>query len=203
MSAPSTEQLLVGIFVGGESSRMGAPKGLLPAPGRAPARERRGPNLLERVLYISEMDLQLSTVLVGRRAEYDYLGRATVVDRAPGCGPLGGLVALLDHALGRNKSHVVAVACDLPYLGGDLLRKLAFYPGAAAVVCARAGEHYEPLFARYSVSCAPLMQQALDQRRLSLQPLLTELSAEILSVSPSERRELVDWDSPSDVLEGS
>lgn len=199
MSAPLSRDLLVGIFVGGESSRMGSPKGLLPAPLHPGAQGASGLSLLERLLSISEQELGLSTVLVGSRPEYGYLGRATVGDKLLGCGPLGGLVGLMDHALGSGKTHVVAVACDLPHLGGDLLRRLAFDSSAAAVVCAQSGSRYEPLFARYHVSCAPLLERALAQRRLSLQPILATLDAEILNVSAIERRELIDWDSPDDV----
>ncbi|HXS16870.1 MAG TPA: molybdenum cofactor guanylyltransferase [Polyangiaceae bacterium] len=204
MTVPLAEQLLVGILVGGQSSRMGSPKGLLRAPrpfdpaaeeGSTPA-----PTLLERLLYISEQQLGLATVLVGARREYDYLNRTTVLDKRLGCGPLGGLVALLEHAALTGKTHAVALACDLPHLGAELLRRLAFWPSPASVVCAASGARYEPLFARYHTSCLSTLGLALDEARLGVQPLLSTLQAEVLSVSEAERQQLVDWDSPADVL---
>lgn len=201
---PLPEQLLVGILVGGKSSRMGSPKGLLQAPlpkeataGELPAAR---PNLLERLLWISEQELGLATVLVGTHREYDYLNRPTVLDKRPGCGPLGGLVALLEHALLTGKTHALALACDLPHLGAELLRKLAYSSSPAAVVSVALGSRYEPLFARYHVSCIPALSLALDQDRLALQLLLSALRAEVLNVSEAERQQLVDWDSPADVL---
>jgi len=179
---------------------MGSPKGLLPAPAQSEAQERPALNLVERLLGISEYKLGFSTVLVGSRPEYEYLKRTTLLDKVPGCGPLGGLVALLEHAEQLQKSYAVAIACDLPYLGGELLRKLAFFEGGASVACAQSGSRYEPLFARYHVSCLPVLSEALDQRRLSLQPILSTLQAEVLSVTAVERQELSDWDSPSDML---
>jgi molybdopterin-guanine dinucleotide biosynthesis protein A len=139
--------LVVGIFVGGASSRMGSPKGLLEVDGDPlAARLAR----LARALDPSEV------VLVGERDEYAHLGLPMLRDggsRGPltGAGPLGGLVSLLEHAGPR---WALALSCDLPFVSVELLRALAGAPDAAVVAPVRQGRlepcerlehgHFEP-----------------------------------------------------------
>lgn len=193
---PSSDQLLVGIFVGGQSSRMGKTKGLLPAPSDGSAAVT---TLVERLLFLAEQELRLDAVLVGHRPEYEHLGREALVDKVAGCGPLGGLAALVDHARAQGKSYVIAWACDMPYLSATLARKLAFWPSDALVVSPRWVARYEPLFARYQVGCEGALAQALASGRYGLQPVLARLGVAELPLDTEERRELVDWDRPSDL----
>jgi molybdopterin-guanine dinucleotide biosynthesis protein A len=115
-------QLLAGIFVGGRASRFGGiAKGLLTAPDGTPivVRTRR---LLE--------ELGASCVLVGVHPAYDEVELEVVSDDPAAEGPLAGLLSLLDHAKGRT---TIAVACDMPLLTHDLLRRLIDAPPATFV----------------------------------------------------------------------
>src|SRR5438067_774631 len=80
MSAPNPRTVdLAGIFVGGESKRMGGrPKGLLVAPS--------GETIVERWLRMFRA-LGVPTVLVGRRDPYASLGVEIVDDEQAGIGP--------------------------------------------------------------------------------------------------------------------
>lgn len=182
---------LAGIFVGGAARRMGgAPKGLLPAPDTGEALVVRAARCC--------VEAGITPVLVGRAEAYRAaLPTLSVIDDdPPGCGPLGGLHALLRHAA---RGVVVALACDLPYLTADALRALRDAPDDAPVVAPRASDDapWEPLLARYDVARAlPAVEGALAHGRHGLQPLLRALGVRELTLPAAC---LIDWDSPGDL----
>ncbi|NOU33616.1 MAG: NTP transferase domain-containing protein, partial [Polyangiaceae bacterium] len=148
--------------------------------------------------------LGCSVVLVGEHDAYRELGLPMLADAAKErAGPLGGLVALLGAALpgaGAGDAPVLALACDMPHVSADLLRRLLDEaPGAAALAPRREGR-WEPLCARYRPSAAlPLAQRRLAERALALQGFLDALAATELPISPAEADELRDWDRPEDI----
>jgi molybdenum cofactor guanylyltransferase len=180
---------LAGIFVGGRSTRMdGHPKGLLLAP--------TGETLVQRwqTLFAA---LRIPAVLVGRNDRYAGIGLEQLADDPPGIGPLGGLIALLSRAAGRN---VIAVACDMPFVSLALLEKLATFETEAPAAAPRIGETWEPLFARYAASVA--LGRARERAAMgehSLQGLLSDLPAEFLPLTEGEMIQLRDWDTPADL----
>lgn len=179
---------VVGIFVGGASSRMGGhPKGLLHGPS--------GETIVGRWQRLCE-EVGLPFTLVGDAGTYAHLGIDNVPDERPGQGPLGGLVGLLT---ARAEPQIIAVACDMPYVTADLLRRLAVEPSDRAVVAPREGALYQPLFARYEAArVLPLARRQLDQGDGSLQRLLRTVGAAPFALSEEEARLLADWDEPAD-----
>lgn len=182
---------LAGIFVGGAARRMGgAPKGLLLAPDTGEALVAQAARCC--------LETGLTPVLVGRAEAYRAALPTldTLDDDPPGCGPLGGLHALLRHA---GRGVVLALACDLPYLTTDALRALRDAPDDRPVVAPRAGPDapWEPLLARYDVASAlPAVARALADGRHGLQALLRTLG---VREAPLPARCLTDWDSPADL----
>lgn len=195
---PNPSQVLVGIFVGGASSRMGQAKGLLPSP-QSKYTQRADATLVEELWAMSANKLGCVTVLVGERSEYEFLKRPTVRDVVMGAGPLSGLVALFDQATSLGKKFVVAIACDLPYLSAELLERLLRFEAGPAAVCPMIDGKYQPLFARYDASHASVFRAALNSGRYALQPLFKQLDAAILPLHAREEIQLVDWDSPADI----
>jgi molybdenum cofactor guanylyltransferase len=190
-----TPELLVGIFVGGASSRMGRPKGLLSAPDEPHL------SLVERLAEQARHALPgAPCVLVGERSEYAKLLLPTLTDAASECGPLGGLVALLEEGARVGAESVLALACDHPYLRAALLARLATEFPEADIYCPLTNEKYEPLVARYRVRLARPFREALAERKLSLQPLLRQWGARVIQLGPDEGRTLVDWDTPEDLV---
>jgi molybdopterin-guanine dinucleotide biosynthesis protein A len=180
--------VVAGIFVGGQSQRMGGrPKGLLVAPS--------GETIVERWRRLFEA-LGVASVLVGAHDAYASVAIPAIADEPSGIGPLGGLVALLTRAQGEG---AIAVACDMPYVSQALVGKLALHPSPADVLAPRHGRIWEPLFARYR-GALPLEKAKERARRgdYSLQGLLEDLAAEPLPLLDDEMRELRDWDSPED-----
>jgi molybdenum cofactor guanylyltransferase len=180
---------LVGVFAGGKGSRMGGrDKAQLAAPGSEET-------LLSRLLRISS-ELGLCCVVVGGRPR---TGLEVLSDDPPGIGPLGGLGALLLHAGHRP---VIALACDLPYLGGELIQRLARCTSSASVVAPREPEHgkWETLCARYDAArVLPVVRRASSSGAYSLQALFAQLDVEELVLTDAERELLRDWDEPGDL----
>jgi len=184
---------LVGIFVGGESRRMGRPKGLLPAPGKTNV------NLIGRLRLEVETALPgAPCVLVGERPEYGSIDLPVVTDEVVGKGPLGGITGLLSECVSRGVHTALVLACDLPYLNAALIRRLALEPCDQAV-CPVVDERFQPLFALYHVRFLDKMRRALLRGDLALQPLLREASTRVLSLSNDEASLLRDWDTPEDI----
>ena len=187
--------LVIGLFVGGRGSRFGGvAKGNLKLPG--------GVRLIERLLGVCNSVLPESPlVLVGQRAEYHRLALPTLIDMPAGIGPLGGLRALLDFATERGFAAAVTLACDLPYVTPELVRRIAEEAPAALALAPRDRGLYYPLTARYSVDALPAVDDAIAAREHSLQKLYARLGdgAASLSLNDAELRALRDWDSPEDL----
>ena len=185
--------VVAGIFIGGGSTRMGGrPKGLLVAPS--------GETLVERWKRLFAA-LSIPCVLVGERARSAYAsaGLEVLTDARTEdeLGPLGGLLALLDHA---GESGAIAIACDMPFVSAELLRRLAETRSPAPALAARRDGRWEPFFARYDAKAVlPIANAHADAGRGSLQALLDAVSAEDLAMSDAEHAELRDWDAPGDV----
>jgi molybdopterin-guanine dinucleotide biosynthesis protein A len=190
LRAPLSLRPLVGIFVGGAARRMGGlAKGLLAAPDGTGSLVARSASLAR--------DLGLEVVLVGEHAAYADLGLPMLADAPPGIGPLGGLLALLEHAGSRS---AVALACDLPFVDRATLERVATSPSTAAAIAPRREGRWEPLLCRYDPArVLPVARTRLAGGALALQGLLDAVGADALSLGDADPRVLSDWDTPDDV----
>lgn len=186
----STRTPLLGVLAGGQGRRMGGcDKSQLPAP------EGSGETLLGRLLRLGHA-LGWACVVAGGPARE---GVQVVADIPPGIGPIGGLHALLAHAGDRA---LIAVACDMPFVSGALLQRLAAAPAMASVLAARDPESgkWQPWFARYDAArVRPALGAAIAASERSLQRFLQGYDVEELVLQPAEHAQLRDWDEPSDV----
>ncbi|MCA9630843.1 MAG: molybdenum cofactor guanylyltransferase [Myxococcales bacterium] len=190
----------VGIFIGGQSRRMGGfPKGLLEAPD--------GRRIIERVIDEAERALPAASIrLIGEHPAYGFLGLPQIADDPPGIGPLGGFLAALSAARDSAVQRLVILSCDLPYVGGPLIRRLAEFapeaPAVAPVDAARGGgeARWQPFFGHYRVEPSLVAASALHASgRRSLQGLFANLEDAVeLPLGDEERAQLRDWDSPLD-----
>ena len=191
---------LVGIFIGGRSTRMGgAPKGLLEAP------DGQG-SLVARLVRESRAALgsEVSVVWVGEHPAYAGLGVASIADDPPGIGPMGGLHALLSSAQVQDRRHALAMACDLPRVTASMIQRLARVAPEAAAVAPKQAGRWQPLFARYSVEAAlPIVRTLLGSRTFTLQQVFVELgpAAVELVLDAEELTALNDWDRPEDLAD--
>ncbi len=144
--------LTLSIQAGGESSRMGQDKALLPFLGK-PLIQR----VVNRLAHLADEII----VTAQHPQKYQFLGIPVIPDVMPGMGALGGLLTALKTA---HQPLVALVACDLPFASHQLLaacRDLLLESGADAVLPS-SDYGLEPLHAIYRRDiCLPLVETAL------------------------------------------
>ena len=190
---------LVGLFVGGRGSRLGGV-----AKGNLETRE--GERVITRLVAVCrEAVADPELVLVGSVEAYADLGLPALADAPSGVGPIGGLRALLLAAEARCVRSVIALACDLPFLGAALIRRLASEELDAAFLSPRDAEFWQPLVARYQTLAALAAVDAAlahGERALKSVPARLAARARALPIDERERLELRDCDSPDDLAAG-
>lgn len=160
------------VLVGGRSTRMGRDKALLPWQSRP---------LVAHVANAVQ-EAAGNVTLVGEPQRYCFLEYDQLPDTYTGLGPLGGIEAAL---LARRGELNLIVACDMPAVRSDFLRRLlefAAADSAACVVSEDSNGRVHPLCAVYKTACLPFVRRALAQRQLRLFDLVAELGAATLKV---------------------
>ena len=148
-----TSQYAAYVLAGGASSRMGTDKASL----------RLGNlTLVEHALQLLR-SVRLEAFIVGSRDDLSAYGEV-VPDLRPGCGPLSGIEAGLQHAARRGKAKALFLPVDLPLLPTAFLRQMidrACLTDALATVPRFLG-HEQPLCAIYDCALLPAISLAID-----------------------------------------
>lgn len=168
----------VAILAGGQSKRMGRDKAFLEVGGQ-PVIER----VLSRVKGLTD-DLFISA---NTPDKYSYLGLPIVADIYPDKAALGGLYSVIHAA---RHSHVLVVACDMPFLHVELLQYLIdLAPTADVVVPLINPPQPETLHAVYSKACLPAIKQRLLANQLRMIGFFADISVRYV-----ERNEVAQFD---------
>jgi molybdopterin-guanine dinucleotide biosynthesis protein A len=151
--------LSLAIQAGGESSRMGQDKALLPLQGQP---------LVSRVMARLSGIASEIFVTTNRPEDFRFLAVPLYPDLYPGTGALGGLYTALQAA---GQPLVAVVACDMPFASADLLAysRDRLLSSGADVAIPRSEEGFEPFHAVYRrETCLPAVKKALEagERRL-------------------------------------
>ena len=186
----------IGIFVGGAGKRMGGvAKGLLRAP-------HTDETLIERLLAVCGRAAPLATLyLVGVSPGYESLGVAQLSDNPGGTGPIGGLRSLLLRARADGVPHVLALACDLPFVDEAIIVSL-LEPLHSAARVPLVEERFQPLAAAYAtVPTLAAVDRALSLGKRALMHLLDQLGDDLepLELDGARALALRDWDTPDDM----
>ena len=182
------------VMVGGQSRRMGADKAAMQFEGRAVL-----PRLVE--------------LLGGRLPEVWTIGRPVAVAGLPQCvrwhldlrsgaGPLAGIATALRVARANGPRAVLAVACDMPALTGDVLDFLLEHrrPEKYATVLRNGQTGFlEPLAAVYEPRILEPIEQALDAGERSVVKLLESAGAHGVEVPAELAAALVNVNTPDEL----
>jgi len=170
----------------------GVAKGLLVAP--------EGEPIVVKVRRLLE-DAGAACVLVGAHPAYEGLALETIADDPAAEGPLAGLLALLARASAEPGTRwAIAVACDMPFIDRELVRRLVDAEPAPIVAPRRHAEDrgrdvWEPLFARYDPAVLGVARAYASTGGKQLQRLLDIAGARPLELAPRQEALLTDWDS--------
>ncbi|KMY42902.1 hypothetical protein AC622_00350 [Bacillus sp. FJAT-27916] len=156
------------LLAGGQSSRMGTNKALLPIEGEtvisriAKEAGRIGGELL---LVTNEPEV------------YEFLHLPHVRDLRAGMGPLAGLEAGLTASA---TEHNLLIACDLPFFKAGTGERLLRYLDQYELAVPRTKGRLHPLCAAYHKSLLPHVQYALDAGQRRMDSLLDAARAKIV-----------------------
>ena len=175
------------VLAGGQSTRMGADKALLPWRGRT---------LLESIASAAAEVASLVAV-IGDSGRYARFGYPVFPDCIPGCGPLSGLHTILQLDLAEWN---LVLACDMPSLSAILLQTLICVaetaPAPVHCVVPVTNQHPEPLCALYHRSCRPLVESAMSRGCFKMRDLLSHLDGVTVaqpSPVPANLNTPADW----------
>ena len=184
------------VLVGGQSARMGTDKAKIIVDGSP---------MWKRQLRMLEGSGAAEAFLVLRKGQRRLPAtHSQIRDQCSGIGPIAGIQAALIAA----KSPLVAVcATDLPFLDSAWFKRLRLLCDVGRGAVARGPDGYEPLAAIYPRESAEVVADFIARGSHRLQDLVETLAtAGLLSVvtpSPTQRRKLVNWNTPQDLASPS
>lgn len=175
--------ITIAIQAGGQSTRMGTNKAVMPFLG-AP--------LIERVRTRLQPLASEMLVISNTTGELDFLGLPVLPDIVQGKGVLGGLLTAVSAA---SQPFVAVVACDMPFANPALIRAELNLMEAEKVdvVIPRSGQGLEPLHALYRrETCLPAILKAVESEQRRLISFFPDVKVremqleEVMSFDPSE-----------------
>lgn len=161
------------VQAGGESSRMGKDKGLLPLRAQPLVQ-----HILDQVKGFGD-----ETIIISNQPEsYQRFGYLVFQDVYPKKGALGGLYSAIYHS---KEPYSLVLACDMPFLNRPFIEYLVKHaPDYDAVVPHIQSKGYtEPFRAIYSKRCLPVIQAALETNRFRIQDTLADLAVRYIDRS--------------------
>ena len=157
------------VLAGGKSSRMGMDKALL----------RIGTETFLGLALANAGVVNRAPVIVGEIPRYSAYG-PVVEDQYVGCGPLGGIHAVL--ASSSTEWNLV-LSVDLPLMKSEFLEYLA---GVAAecqemAIVPKIDGQVQPLCALYRRDMLPVVEDALQRGRYKIEPVLLEVGTRFVA----------------------
>jgi molybdopterin-guanine dinucleotide biosynthesis protein A len=157
------------IIAGGQSRRMKTNKAFVKIGGK---------RLIERVLQV--VTPLFPEVLINSNqpesyAEWDF---PVITDIFPGKGALGGIYTGLVHA---KTEYAFCVACDMPSLNQDLIRFMQQSANGSDALIPRTPDGIHPLHAVYSKRCCQVIKRCLQEDRLRISYLLSQVRTRYLT----------------------
>lgn len=152
------------LLAGGKSSRMKKNKAFL---------EINGKGLAERTLEVLQSVFSEVIISTNTPEYFTQFGLPIVQDEVLGRGPLEGIFQGLKRAAYES---VFFVACDMPFLRGDLIRQLEPWIWNYDIVVPKLKTGLHPLHAFYHRRCLPTIENHLKDGRLKIRELYSVCS---------------------------
>jgi molybdopterin-guanine dinucleotide biosynthesis protein A len=191
MSGSNPPPMSAIVLAGGASTRMGGVDKMLV--------EIDGVPLIQRVLRVITGLFGDVVVAAGRPGRFDDLeGVRLVPDAVHGIGPIAGLRAGL---LACANPWAFVVAADLPYLDGDLVRRVAAQAGDGQfnAVVPRYQDRREPLHAAYHRRIVGAIDELVANGDSKILHLLDRQPVRYLELAEHELEHLVNVNRPADL----
>ena len=185
MSDPPSWPHTGAILAGGGSTRIGSPKHALSLPD--------GSTMIQAVATALGAVCERVVILGGEDA---IPALPHVADLRTGCGPLGGIEALL--ASGIDMQYLVC-PCDLPWVTSELFNALLRPTQTTATVLRLEGSaHIEPLPARICTVALDATRQLLDEGRRAVHQLMEVIDVQEVSAPKAWSKMLTNVNTPQE-----
>jgi molybdenum cofactor guanylyltransferase len=169
------ENITAFVLAGGKSSRMGEDKALL---------KYKGVSLVEHAISIL-CQVTGNVRIIGDPQTYGFLGYGVIPDRTESRGPLTGIYTALSASETRLN---IVLACDMPLIRGEFFSLLLKKASQADAVVMRFEDGFvEPLCSIYASTCLPAVKENLEQQKLKVSYLFTQLKVEYVSEAEIRR----------------
>ena len=152
------------ILAGGKNSRIGTEKAFLQL--------KTGTCLIQHTLSLFKKIFPEIIIVTNNPISYQNFGTKLVEDLLKGKGPLAGIFTGLCYS--SNQSGFI-IACDMPFPQMKLIKYILRQPEEYDVVIPEIEGKAEPLFARYSKNCLPVIFSHLLKNDLKIQNILKKL----------------------------
>ncbi|HIK54428.1 MAG TPA: molybdenum cofactor guanylyltransferase [Synechococcales cyanobacterium M55_K2018_004] len=174
------------VLAGGQSSRMGRDKALIPV---------QGVPLLQRVCAAAKFCTD-RVIIVARQGSSDHVDHSYLAQLPAGCElviessrseyPQGPLVGFVHGLTQINTPWVLLLACDLPNIRGEVLQQwvglLPHVPQEAIALLPRTEKGWEPLCGFYRSKALPSLEQFVQRGGRSFQRWLAAENVQQLSL---------------------
>ena len=171
MKKSGMNPLITGVILGGGlSRRMGRDKRCL---------LWNGEPFLDRVCRVmAELFNEVLVVTATKDYDCSHLSVRLVTDKIPRKGSLGGLYSGLIEA---KNPFIFAVACDMPFIVKESIVRLCSEPDFDVVTC-KSSTGLQPLHARYSKNCIPVIEKMIHEDDLKIQHLFSKQGFTLRSI---------------------
>ncbi len=143
------EGVCAAVLAGGESRRFGQSKAHALLGGKP---------LIHHVLQPLLRLFDDVTIITHHPEAFERFNVDVAADILRGPGALGGLLSALVHA---RCERCFVVACDMPFLRDDVIRKMFEWNGCPDVLVPTCRREAQPLHALYSRNCIPVIRKAV------------------------------------------
>lgn len=167
---------------GGKSSRMGTNKALL---------KINAQTNIERIRDALKEHFEEFILVTNEPQVYEFLGVKAVSDQYPGMGPLAGLHAGL---LASDFDYNFIVACDMPFVSGELAAALVAQCGKYDAVIPVIDGTQHPLFAVFHKRVLTEAVQCIKAGNLRMKHLLDRLNVLYLTEKDLSRFSHLDFE---------
>ncbi|MBI4418662.1 MAG: molybdenum cofactor guanylyltransferase [Ignavibacteriales bacterium] len=177
------------VLAGGQSTRMGTDKALIPINGKP---------MIAWVVDTLKSVFDNVIVVADDGSKYELPAIRVIPDVVKKSGPLGGIHAALIVAA---PAPVFVMPCDMPFFPADLIREFLRKDSHKPVRILWDGTRMYPLCGLYSQAALPVIAGCLKEGRLRMTDLVTKVGADLVNPLDDPRfnpRMLVNLNSPQD-----
>jgi molybdopterin-guanine dinucleotide biosynthesis protein A len=168
--------------------------------GAKPQRLLGGAPLLDRVIAKARAWSDSTAVAIRGPEQYVPRGTAVIEDVQDVEGPLGGLIAALNFAVGRGADAVLVVPADMPLLPSDLRERLEAALSRSAAALASSGGHLHPVCGIWRTQCAVRVPDYLASGKRSLRGFAAAVGAAAIEWDVEPTDPFFNINTPGDLL---